>query len=213
MRRILSLLVLVGLVAATPMRGAEPATFPLTLLNGVHTNLAPDIAPIQQGPITVRIESPSHRMAVHGNSLTLRDAGQGNVAADFEIELEGEGQLIAHLEALVTSTLEDEVVIPRQTIRVSGLIQVRPGDGGYNITLVDMPKSIEIALESRVLRQLVDLCEGFSSFLPVACDGLAKEASRATIPLPEPGEEVLLPDLYLTDAERALFARFLTSND
>ncbi len=192
--------------------GADEATvFPLSLLNGIHTNLAPDLAPIKRGPVTVRIESPSHRVAVHRNQLTLRATEDGLVAADFEVDFEGEGQLIANLEAVVSSRLEDEVVIPRQTLQLSGLIRLRPAEDGYWITLVEMPATVQVTIESKLLRQLVDLCEGFSGFLPVSCDGLAEEASRATIPMPEAGEEVLLPAAYLTEAERALFARFAKS--
>ncbi len=211
MRRYRSTLLALLLTLPALAWAAEPMRFPLSRLNGVHTNLAPDIAPIQRGPVTVRVESPSHRVAVHGNelSLTATDDGTGNVAADFEIEFEGEGHLIANLEAMVTSRLEDEVSIPRQTLRLAGLIRVRPADDGYWITLVDMPDTVQIAIESKILRQLVELCDGFASFLPVSCDGLADEASRATIPLPPPGEEVLLPNAYLTDDERARFDTFV----
>ncbi len=213
MRRLSLLFLGFALTVVSAAKADEATVFPLSLLNGVHTNLAPELAPIQRGPVTVRIESPSHRLAVHGNQLTLRATDDGLVAAEFEVEFEGEGQLIANLEAVVTSRLEDEVVIPRQTLRVSGLIQLRPAEDGYWITLVEMPTTVQVAIESKLLRQLVDLCEGFSGFLPVSCDGLAEEASRATIPLPDAGEEVWLPGAYLTDAERARFARFAKSED
>lgn len=205
------ILVALVLTLAATAWASESMRFPLTRLNGVHTNLAPDIAPIQRGPVTVRVESPSHRVAVHGNQLSLvaSDSDPGIVAADFEIEFEGEGHLIANIEAMVTSRLEDEVAIPRQTLRLAGLIRVRPADDGYWITLVDMPDTVQITIESKLLRQLVDLCDGFASFLPVSCDGLADEASRATIPLPPAGEEVLLPNAYLSDDERARFDSFV----
>lgn len=215
MRRPLVPLAVFGLLAlvafAVPAEHRDGETvLELSRLNGVHTNLAPDVAPIERGPVTIRVSSPSHRLAVHGNKLSLQPRDDGQIDAAFSVTFEGEGHLVAELDAGMSSRFEDEVQVPHQTLDIAGTIRLRQAEGGFDIILEDMPEAVEIAIESRALGQLVDLCGGLARVFPLQCDDLARELSNARIPMPPPGESVFLPDAYLTDDERRTLARLVS---
>lgn len=190
-------------------RAEGPVELALSRLNGVYTDLAPDVAPIRRGPVTIRVSSPSHRLAVHANHLSLRPGSGGSLEAAFSVTFEGEGHLIADLEAGMSSRFEDEVLVPRQTLEIAGRIRLRRAEGGFDIVLEQMPETVAVAIESKALGQLVGLCDGLARVFPLQCDELARELGRATIPLPPAGESVFLPDAYLTPEERAAFEAFV----
>ncbi|RMH23393.1 MAG: hypothetical protein D6696_00680 [Acidobacteria bacterium] len=197
-------LVLGGAAAASP----ELATLTLSKVNGVHVDLAPELLPIERGPLSIRVSSPSQRMAVHGNRLALRRLRDDLIAADFTVELEGEGRLVAVIKAGVESRLEDEVVVPRQELRVAGSMRLARRPDGYEITFEELPETLAVTIESRLLGQLVKACRGLASFLPLDCDGVGRELSTARIPLPARGDKVFLAAGWLSDEERAVFDRF-----
>jgi hypothetical protein len=195
-----------GSQAADPASAGE-TVFELSQLNGVWVDMVTNLAPIERGPITVVVSSPHHRVAVHRNQVRLTPLGDGRVAAFFEVELEGEGELIADLQAGMKTRIEDEVTVPRQTLTVEGIVRLSEEVEGIRITLEEMPEAVEITIESRLLRQLVHACAGFGSFLGLDCDAFGRDLESQRIPIPPAGESVLLPNAYLTKAERAIFER------
>jgi len=200
------------LMASAPVtadaQAAGTTTFELGKLNGDWVDMAPALAPIERGPLRVTIHSPHHRVRVHRNRLRLSRLDRGRVGADFEVELEGEGTLVADLQAGIKQRIEDHVIVPRQTLRITGVIRLAEEAGGWRITFEEMPDQLEVAIESRWLGQLVATCRGFGSFLPIDCEAFERDLQTARIPMPRPGEHVLLPNTYLSDAERATFVRF-----
>lgn len=187
----------------------DAPTLELSLINGVWIDPAPPtFAPIKRGPITVNVSSPHQRVAVHRNRLRLSPLGEGRLSAFFEVELEGEGEIVAKLSAGVSSRFEDEVLLPRQTLRLSGVIRVAEDPEGFLITLEELPPELELRIESRMLGNLISACKGLGSFLPIDCEGFGRDLEQVRIPTPAAGERVLLPASYLTEAERAVFAAF-----
>lgn len=202
-----------GLIWAPESRAAEapaPTILELTELNGVWIDPAPpELAPIKRGPMTVTISSPHQRVAIHRNRVRLRPLGDGRVAAFFEVELEGEGEIIAVLQAGMRSRFEDEVTLPRQTLRMTGIVRLAEDPAGLRIILEELPPVLELRIESRMLGNLISACRGFGSFLPIDCDGFGRDLETVKIPTPPAGESVLLPASYLTAEERAILARFI----
>ncbi len=199
------------LFAPTAAVAEEGAVFELSQLNGVWVDMVADLAPIKRGPMTVTVSSPHHRVAVHRNQVRLVPQGDGEVAAFFEVEFEGEGELIADLQAGVKTRVEDEVTVPRQTLDLEGVVRLEAEPDGIRITFVEMPEAVEIRIESRLLGQLVSACTGFGSFLGIDCDAFARDLESQRIPIPPAGESVLLPNEYITEAERAIFERLAGS--
>lgn len=201
------------LASLTPgaVRAEEGTVFELSQLNGVWVDMVADLAPIKRGPMTVTVSSPHHRVAVHRNQVRLVPQGDGRVAAFFEIEFEGEGELIADLQAGVKTRVEDEVTVPRQTLDLEGVVHLAAEPDGIRITFEEMPEAVEIRIESRLLGQLVRACSGFGSFLGIDCESFGRDLESQRIPIPPAGESVLLPNEYLTEAERAIFERLAGS--
>lgn len=182
----------------------------LRSLNGTYTGLDTGLAPIEEGPLTIRLSSPEHRLVVHGNRLTLRRNYRGRFDAAVEIELEGEGRLIADVEgAGINNRFTDEVKAKRQTVEVRGEVRLEAAEDGYRFTVVRPGPAVSLEIESRLAGQIVDVCR-VVALLPLfdlGCDRVEAALSVVRIPLPERGRVLLLPAERLTDEERAFFDR------
>ncbi|MCP4657408.1 MAG: hypothetical protein GY856_18540 [bacterium] len=207
-------LALVGLVFPHPLGGAELAAaegVELQFFNGSYTDLDSDLEPVRQGPLVIRISSPSHQVRVHGNRLELTPRGGGTLDATLEIDFEGDGLLFADIEGPgVSSRYTDEVEAPRQTVRVAGKIRLERTVGGYLVTVEEAPPTVDLEIRSAMARRIVDICRTLAQlpFLAFNCTGLETSMSVATVPLPQPGEQLLVPEERLTEEERAFFDRF-----
>ena len=172
--------------------------------------MAPDILPVIEGPLTVRLSSPRNQITVRKHLLRLEPGSGGSHSADLSIEFQGKGWLVADVEAGPMATrLQDEVLVPPQVAKIQGRVRIRRVQGGYGITPEQIPEKIGVRIQSGIGRQLVNVCDGASVLLALDCPSLEKSLGRAVIPLPAAGEEYLLEDAELTAAERGQIDSYL----
>lgn len=214
MRRLCATLVFVPLVllAGRPGGTAVPGQIQLQRLNRSYSEVAPEIVPVVEGPLTVRLSSPRHQITVRRHLLRLEPGSGGSHSADLSIEFQGKGWLVADVAAgPVATRLEDEVLVPPQVAKIQGRVRIRRVQGGYGIIPEQLPKRLGVRIQSGIGRQLVNVCDGASVVLAALdCPGLERSLSRAVIPLPDAGEEYLLEDAELTAAERSQIDGYLS---
>lgn len=212
MRRLCAILALAFLVllASRPGRTAVPGQIELQRLNRSYSEMAPDILPVIEGPLTVRLSSPRNQIVVRHHLLRLEPGVGGSHSADLSIEFQGKGQLVADVEAgPVATRLQDEVLVPPQVAKLQGRVRIRRVQGGYGITPEQLPERLGVRIQSGIGRQIVNVCDGASVLLSLDCPSLEQSLSRAVIPLPAAGEEYLLEDAELTPAERSQLDGYL----
>jgi len=212
MRRLCATLALAFLVllAGRPGGSAVPGQIELQRLNRSYSELAPDILPVIEGPLTVRLSSPRNQIVVRRHLLRLEPGAGGSHSADLSIEFQGKGRLVADVEAgPVATRLQDEVLVPPQVAQLQGRVRIRRVQGGYGITPEQLPERLGVRIQSGIGRQIVNVCDGASVVLDLDCPRLEQSLSRAVIPLPAVGEEYLLEDAELTPAERSQLDGYL----
>jgi hypothetical protein len=209
-RGLRALILATAAVPALAAPSADPG-IEFAYLNATHTNLDGSLAPIQEGPLTVRLSSPDHRLLVHRNRLVLTPGASADPDAVMEAEVEGEGDLIADLEGggVVGTRFEDRVAAPRQNVSVAGKARVTRDATSYAIALVEGPASVPLRIQSRVAGQVVGVCRGLALFAPMSCDRLAAALATVQVPLPGPEKAFVLPRERLTEPERAYLDRFV----
>lgn len=209
---------IVGFLASALALVAEPAPpaiaedgIELSFLTGTYRDLASNLEPIEQNGLRVQVSSPQHRLTVHRNRFGLSDAGGGRANATIEVDLDGEGLLVARLESAGIGTdFDDQVVLPRQTLRLAGRIKIERTAEELLFTVLEAPPEVRLEIESGLAAQLVGTCELFGKLLPVDCGALRLSLSRVDVPLPQAGEQFRLPVNRLSAAELAYFERFAT---
>ena len=211
----------VALAMPTPVPAAPPGpeSVELAFLVGEYTDLETHLEPVRQGGLEIRWSSPEHRIVVHRNLLTLTrppDATDGTADASFEVEFEGEGQLVAEITgAGAPRQLHDDVSAERQTVTVAGRIRLARGDGGYTLEIVEAPPSVALRIRSELAGQIVSLCQVLEKipFLPVSCRGLDRALSVVSVPLPRAGETFFLAADRLTASEIEVFDAWCSKPD
>jgi len=205
------LLVLVALPQADA-GAADPEEFVFPKLNRAYGDLVPEFAPIVQGPVVIELSSPRQSLTVRSHKVTLTPLADGSHTARLELEFVGKGWLVGDIAAGGLSTrVQDELLIPPQTLDLAGRVRLARGQGGYTLTALELPARVEVAIRSRVATDLVGWCDRVS-MLALAlfdCGGLDRALSRAVVPLPAAGESYFLADEELTDADRAALDRYL----
>jgi hypothetical protein len=192
--------------------GAAPAPQAIQIgyLNRTWTNLEGEVSPVEQGLLSVRLRSPEHRVTVHRNRLALAQRDFGDPDAQIDVDFEGEGRLIADVGSGAAATsFTDDVVAPRQSVRVRGRARVARDAEAYHLTLVDGPPSAPVKIRSRVIDDVVLLCEDLGWLAAVDCDALRASLSTVQIPLAGHDRSVRLPRAQLTPEERAYLDRFV----
>src|SRR6185436_11982318 len=198
------------LLAGRPGGSAVPGQIELQRLNRSYSELAPDILPVIEGPLTVRLSSPRNQIVVRRHLLRLEPGAGGSHSADLSIEFQGKGRLVADVEAgPVATRLQDEVLVPPQVAQLQGRVRIRRVQGGYGITPEQLPERLGVRIQSGIGRQIVNVCDGASVVLALDCPSLEQSLSRAVIPLPAAGEEYLLEDAEITPAERSQLDGYL----
>ena len=194
-----------GRTAVPAATGTPPGELRFERLNRVYTEVAPEIQPLEEGPVTVRLSSPRNSLTVISHLLRLEPGAGNSHTADLRIEFTGKGWLVADVEVGgVGSRLEDEVVVPPQALELQGRLRLRKVRGGYEVTPEQLPRRVAVRIQSGIGRRLVDLCDGVSQlpFTAIDCPALEEALSRAVVTLPPPGESFLLSDAELTPQER-----------
>jgi hypothetical protein len=213
MRRLYAPSVLLLLVLLTGRPGGTasvPGQIQLQRLNRSYSEVAPDILPVTEGILTVRLSSPRNQITVRKHLLRLEPGSGGSHSADLSIEFQGKGWLVADVEAGPMATrLQDEVLVPPQVAKIQGRVRIRRVQGGYGVTPEQLPEKLGVRIQSGIGRQLVNVCDGASVLLALDCPSLEQSLSRAVIPLPAAGEEYLLEDAELTAAERSEIDSYL----
>ena len=168
MRRLCATLVFVALVllASRPGGTAVPGQIQLQRLNRSYSEVAPDILPVVEGPLTVSLSSPRNQITVRQHLLRLEPGSGGSHSADLSIEFQGKGWLVADVAAGPLATrLQDEVLVPPQVAKIQGRVRIRKVQGGYGITPEQIPDKLGVRIQSGIGRQLVNVCDGASVLL------------------------------------------------
>lgn len=219
--RNLAVAVTLALLAVAPAGQAQQQTaggfqvFTFSKVNGVYSNPDPDITPVQRGPVTVTLRSPSNEVELRENRLLLKPAGGGLHLAWLTLEVQGQGDLEADLDlGPQTSRMKDVVILPPQTVVVEGKIRLERVENGYLATAVELPKEVKLEIRSQVAASLVETCGSLALFMPLgsACGELQESLEKAAVPMPPPGETLLLQDAMLTEEERRQLDLYLAGS-
>jgi hypothetical protein len=200
-RRAVLGLVLAVLGAANP---ASATTFTFERLNRVFESVVDELAPVQVGPAHVVLRSPEHAFTLRRHLAELKPGAGGEHSIQLELAFSGWGVLEADVTMGTLSTrLSDRVVVPDQSLAISGRAVVARTDGGYLITPTVLPPSISVRIESQLARRLFSLCRPMGLVLVnLDCQALEAALTAIDVPLPAPGQSYLLPDEELTDLDR-----------
>jgi hypothetical protein len=201
-----------GPSATAPVRGAGGATeFEFGRLNRTYSQFVDQLQPVVLGPVEVLLRSPQHQLEVSRNHAWLEPAGEGTHQVRVEIEVQGSGTINAVLRAVgLEGKLDDELVLPRQTLRLDGRIRLSRSPQGYQIALVEAPESVEVQIKSQLAGRLVPVCRQMALVLVrFDCAALEDALSRVQVPIPAPGTEFLLPIEEVSPAEAKALDRYL----
>ena len=196
-----------------PLARAEVAPRPegsVTLksdrVDGTHTDLPADIAPIEQGVILIHLHSSNPVLVVASHELTLWHIGNGSHGARLEARFQGEAELQAEVEiAGLPAEMTDFVELPDQEATLEGRFVITREDAGYRVEAEELPRFIEIRVKSRLAGQMVTFCRGLALFTPgsgAECEGLERLLSVVRLPMPEAGETYFIDESKLTAFER-----------
>ncbi|HEX3529778.1 MAG TPA: hypothetical protein VH988_22185, partial [Thermoanaerobaculia bacterium] len=73
-------------------------------LNRTYSQVALEILPVEEGPVTVRLSSPRNSLVVRSHSLRLEPGAGNSFTADLQVEFLGKGWLVADVEVGGLST-------------------------------------------------------------------------------------------------------------
>jgi hypothetical protein len=205
-------------VAPRPVAPAAPIPAPglfrFTLLNRAYSQPGTAIEPITEGPLTVRLSSPRHKLVLASHSLRLEPGADGLQTAELSVRFYGKGRLVADVDVSgVGRRFEEEVLVPPQTQRLSGRVRIARSGGGYLLTPERLPRELRIAIQSQLGNDIVGLCERLSAvpFSELDCNGLERALSTAVVPLPRAGEGFYLARADLTPEERRQIEGYLAA--
>jgi hypothetical protein len=208
----LSALLLGGFLALG--HAQAPGELRFDRLNREYSDVAPEIQPVVEGPVTVRLSAPRSTLVMRNHLLRLEPGSGGSHSADLRLEFAGRGWLVADVDIGGVSTrLQDQVTVPPQAVALQGRVRLRKVEQGYWVTVEQLPERVAVKIESGVGRQIVEVCDGVSA-LPLTsldCPSLQRSLSRALVPLPAAGESFLLENRELTSAERQRLDGYLRS--
>jgi len=191
--------------------GTTEFTFPL--FNDTYQENGAVLAPVTRNGMTVRLSSPENRLTLRTHRVTLTPLSDGTHRAEFVADFAGRGRVVAHVSmgSGPPTRLEDEVVVPPQTKTVEGRVLLARGAGGYEITPVELPERVPIAIETQLGGSFAALCESLALMIQLDCTGVRGMLSTAQVPLPGPGETYLLLDERLTAEDRAKLDAYLAA--
>ena len=197
------------LLGAAP---SPPGQLRFARLNRTYPDAVTEIAPISEGLVTIRLSSPKNQMTLRNHLLRLEPGPGGSHSADLRVEFEGKGVLVADVDVAGFGTrLQDNVVVPPQAANLEGRVKVRKVAEGYLVRPEQLPPRVAVRIESGLAGRVVAVCESASrvSLAEMDCAGLASRLSKASVPLPAVGEELLLEAAELTPAERQQLDSYL----
>lgn len=212
MRRTLLLIPAVLLL----LGAAVPGQFRFERFNRSYPEIMPEIAPIEQGPLTIQLSSPRSNMTLRSHFLRLEPGPGGSHTAELRVEFFGKGRLVADLDiaGMAATRLQDDVLVPPQAATLEGRVKVTRDPGAYVITTEQLPKQMRVKIQSGIAGQVVGFCDRIPALLApdLDCERLNQMLSTATVPLPPAGESYLLEDAELTPEERSQLDAYLASS-
>lgn len=194
---------------------AVPGQLRFERFNRSYAEVVPEIAPIAQGPLTIRLSAPKSNLTLRNHFLRLEPGPGGSHTAELRVEFQGKGWLVADVDvAGFTGTrLQDEVVVPAQTAILEGRVKVTREPGAYVVTTEQLPKQMRVKIQSGMAAQMVGFCDRVPTLLgDLDCGRLDQMLSSAVVPLPPAGESYLLEDSDLTPQERQQLESYLASS-
>lgn len=198
-------------LAAEPVAsGAEVFHFPE--LDRRYQQLATQMAPWQEGGLTVALSSPENELELLGHRLVLTPRADGSHDVELTLDFAGSGTLIAALDlAGAPSRFEDRLTVPRQSRTIPARVRLAAVPEGYSITTLMLPVAFPVVIESRLGSQLVAACLPLAALglAPVSCDDLHRAFSLVRLPLPEPGETYLFTAERFSPQSRQRLDRYL----
>jgi len=210
--RRLALAVAVTLLTSAAAR-AESFTF--DRCNRVYRQDAGDLPATTQGPLTLRLSSPDAELTLEHHRLDLAPRADGTHRAHFEALFVGSATLYVDVDVNgAVSRLEDDVRVPPQRRSVDGVVRLAKGlgeDGAavYELTPVELPETVPVAIESNLAGRLGTMCDGFALLLPIDCGLVRGALSVVNVPMPDPGETYLLPPECVDEEMAGRLDRYL----
>lgn len=192
-----------GLAAA----GSAPSELRFEKLNRAYSDFVTELAPIGEEGMSVLLRSPTQTLILrdHRIRLTPRTAlRDGDFMGEVELDVQGKGALVADVTmGPIVRQLTDEVVVPPQTLRVAARVRIRRVADGYEILPEELPRSIEVAVQSQTINQILALCDQAAtlSLGAITCSGLDRALTRPAVPIPGSGS-LFLGDENLTAGDR-----------
>lgn len=206
----LGFVALLGVLTAALSAPPNDPGVELTYLNQTHTDLDLEFPPIQEGPLAIRLSSPSHELSLHRNRLVLVPNRAGSADAWAEAEIEGAGDLVAKIDSGSLATqFQDRVIVPRQVVRFQGKTRVVRDAEGYVLRLVEGPPSVPVRIRSGVVDRCVALCNGLALFSAVDCGRLETALSTVNVPLRAEESALRIPRAKLSESERVYLDRLV----
>ena len=181
-------------------------------LNGVYEDLEAFVEPIQSGPLTIQLASPSHRLEMRAHEILLSPLGDGRHRFRGSVRFLGEGTLHAEMDfGGIPATFGDRVVFPDQTREIDATVFIEPVEEGYLVTADELPPFVEVEVESQLASQLVAWCGRIALFVAgdAGCATLDRQLRYPRLPLPAPGTTYLVRADDLTPDERSLINLYL----
>lgn len=214
MRRLFLVVPAVLLLGATP--AIPPGQFRFERFNRSYPEVVPEIAPIEQGPLTIQLSAPRSNLTLRSHFLRLEPGPGGSHTAELRVEFLGKGRLVADLDVagMAATRLQDDVLVPPQAATLEGRVKVTRDPGAYVITTEQLPKQMRVKIQSGIAGQVVGFCDRIPALLApdLDCERLNQMLSTATVPLPPAGESYLLEDADLTPEERSQLDAYLAGS-
>jgi len=200
-----------GVPGSAAREEPEAQTFSFQALNRDWEQLIDDLPAVTIGPAEVALRSPEHSLTVVRHEATLTPDGDGVFETELELEIAGSGTIAAEIViGTLESQLTQDLIVPRQTLRLQGATTFRRSGEGYWIRTQRMPETTRVRIESELGTRLFTLCRQMALVLvSLDCDAIERAVSLITVPLPEAGGEYLIPVEDTTAEERRELERFL----
>ena len=199
-------------VAAEKLEGAKEFNF--EKLDRTYSSFVKELSPIEVGTLSIVLSSPEHSLTLENHAAFLTSLGEGEYQVLLEVSFHGGGKLDAHIQmGLIESHLEDDLLLPPQSLTLEGRLRIEPTQDGYLLTLLESSQQeVEVRIESRLAGRIVPLCKQMALVLVrLDCDALDEALSLVRVPMPSPGEVFFLPQEDLTEEEVEEFEAYLAS--
>lgn len=196
-------------LSAAPPGPGGPQLFRFEKLNRSYNDFVTELAPIGEDGMSVLLRSPTQTLILRDHRIRLTPATavqDGAFLGELELDVQGKGALIADVTmGPIVRQLTDELVVPPQTLRLAAKVRVRRVADGYEITPEQLPRSIEVAVQSKTINQILALCDQAAtlSLGAIDCSGLDRALTRPAVPIPGGGGAFHLGDENLTEGDRA----------